>query len=121
MGYMAMMDCEKGVLWYYILTRKQDDGFWREFHITLNESERQEIRHQMLDDAVRLEAAINFKNADLARNVADDEDFGWKCKNYCDYVDLCPQGYATQQRLFGKGKLKSQLEASLVGINKLKR
>ncbi len=126
LGYMAVMDCEKGVLWYYILTRKQDDGFWREFHVTLNAEERQEIRNQMLDDAMRLESAISHKDADIARNVADDEDYGWKCKNYCDYVDLCPQGYATKERLFGKGALKSQLEASvkatnLMGINKLKR
>src|SRR3954467_2355837 len=49
MGYMAMLDVEKGVLWYYILTRKQDDGFFREFHISLNAQERQEIRNGMLD------------------------------------------------------------------------
>jgi hypothetical protein len=120
-GYMAMMDCQKGVLWYYILTRKQDDGFWREFHITLTKAELQEKRNEMLDDAMSLEGAINAKNPDLARNVASDPEFGWKCKNYCDYIDYCEQGYATQQRLFGKTNLKSQLEASLVGIKKLKQ
>lgn len=122
MGYMAMLDCPNGVLWYYILTRKQDDGFWEEYHITLNAEECQEIRNQMLDDAMRYEAAIHYKNPDLARNVASDtEDFEWLCKGYCDYVDLCPQGYAVKEKYFAKfvKPLAQQLRDSVAKTNKL--
>ena len=115
MGYMAIMDCAKGVLWYYILTRKQDDGFWREFHISLNAAERQELRAQLLDDAMRLEGAINAKNPDLARNVATDPHYEWLCRSYCEYSDLCPQGYAVKERWFREHKkpLVEQLRDSI--------
>ena len=124
MGYMAMMDCAKGVLWYYILTRKQDDGFWREFHISLNKADRQELRAQLLDDAMRLEGAINAKNPDLARNVAADPDYEWKCRTYCDYAEKCDQGWPIAKAWReGRGKssykLIEQLKESVKQTNKL--
>jgi len=99
--YMAVMDYEDGVLWYHIITRKQDSGLWREFHYKLSAKERAEIRNLLLPLGERVQQAYDEKNPYLAPHVADDTRVNkWMCVNYCEFVEYCEEGWAVREQYF---------------------
>jgi hypothetical protein len=101
MAYMAITDYEDGALWYHIITRKKEDGLWREFHIKLSDADRAEIRSLLLQDAQLFEQALDERNPYIARHTADDPTLNrWMCVNYCPYVKKCTEGWTFREQWF---------------------
>ena len=107
-GYMALMDLEDGVLWYHIISRKQDDNLWKEYHTKMNSLSRSEMRSMLLLRALDWEKAYDEKAPLSLPGVYDDPALSWMCRgdwneeteqyNYCAYVEQCAKGWAHRQQ-----------------------
>lgn len=102
-AYMAFCYIEKGVVFYHLITKEQNNLF-TQWPIFLSKTDAAKIREHWLDEAQSLQFAIRMNDKTLARHIADNPAKNWMCGNYCDYTQYCDEG---------KAAVKRKIEASM--------
>jgi hypothetical protein len=98
-NYMAILDCEKGVILYsanYFTN-------WNQFTIQLSAKERQERLKKLDFDSQQLLKAIYAKDPSLANGIYLDYNLNWLCKG-CPYLNGCQSLRVTDLKKINKEK-----------------
>ena len=85
--YMAMQNSPIGYMIYQCIMHFGDSP-WREFKVTMTEQQRKDQLEKLVREITSLQNAMKAKDPSLARNVYQDKELNWLCKE-CPYAKQC--------------------------------